>query len=134
MICRGEEVEMRVGIHSGKVMCGFVGNTRYKYDVLSADVFKANDMESCGRLRDQSVFNQSTTTTDEVEITIIYDEEDYNYYCDLLKLYIILKNCSIGVITFFFIIKSFFISTSSVLPHTTPNFNIYNETIVVVFQ
>ena len=103
VICRGEEVEMRVGIHSGKVMCGFVGNTRYKYDVLSADVFKANDMESCGRLRDQSVFNQSTATTDEVEITIIYDEEDYNYYCDLLKLYIILKNRSIGVITFFFI-------------------------------
>ncbi|XP_075261405.1 adenylate cyclase type 9-like isoform X2 [Convolutriloba macropyga] len=39
---------MRVGIHSGKVICGFVGHTRYKYDVLSADVFKANDMESCG--------------------------------------------------------------------------------------
>ena len=47
-VFRGESVEMRVGIHSGKVICGFVGHTRYKYDVLSADVFKANDMESCG--------------------------------------------------------------------------------------
>ncbi|CAG0884522.1 unnamed protein product [Cyprideis torosa] len=44
-----EEVNMRVGIHTGKVMFGIVGTTRFKFDVFSNDVTFANKMESSGQ-------------------------------------------------------------------------------------
>lgn len=45
---RGEDVNMRVGVHTGTVLCGIVGTRRFKFDVWSNDVTFANKLESTG--------------------------------------------------------------------------------------
>ena len=42
------EVDMRVGVHTGTVLCGIVGTLRFKFDVWSNDVILANRMETAG--------------------------------------------------------------------------------------
>ena len=45
----GVDINMRIGVHSGKIISGILGANKWQYDVWSRDVVIANKMEQTGK-------------------------------------------------------------------------------------
>lgn len=45
----GVDINMRIGVHSGKIISGILGANKWQYDVWSKDVVIANKMEQTGQ-------------------------------------------------------------------------------------
>lgn len=60
----GVDVNMRIGVHSGKIISGILGTNKWQYDVWSRDVIIANKMEQTGEAGKVHVTQQTLDLLD----------------------------------------------------------------------
>ncbi|KAJ8668089.1 hypothetical protein QAD02_009752 [Eretmocerus hayati] len=60
----GVDVNMRIGVHSGKIISGILGINKWQYDVWSRDVIIANKMEQTGEAGKVHVTQQTLDLLD----------------------------------------------------------------------
>lgn len=57
-----KELDMRIGIHTGRIVAGIIGTKIVRYDIFGSDVLIANKMESNG-LPGEVVVSEDTKKT-----------------------------------------------------------------------
>ncbi|XP_052829470.1 adenylate cyclase type 9 isoform X2 [Octopus bimaculoides] len=83
-----EQVNMRVGVHTGTVLCGIVGSKQFKFDVWSNDVTLANIMEATGKPGRVHISKTSYEyLEDEYEVEEGEDCEDNRTVASLIEQY-----------------------------------------------
>jgi adenylate cyclase 9 len=83
-----QSVKMRVGVHTGSVLCGLVGTRRFKFDVWSHDVTLANMMESEGEADKVHVSDDTKKfISDLYEMTPGRDVNDIRKHKELIEQY-----------------------------------------------
>jgi len=45
---RSRKIELRIGVHSGEILAGIIGHTKWQFDIWSKDVNIATRLETCG--------------------------------------------------------------------------------------
>lgn len=43
------DINMRIGVHTGRIIGGIIGITKWQFDIWSKDVYIANRMETAGQ-------------------------------------------------------------------------------------
>ena len=87
-----EAVNMRVGVHTGTVLCGIVGTRRFKFDVWSHDVTLANTMESDGKPGTVHISNSTYKfLEDEYEVEPGDDVEGTLFQLPFYKIFVLYR-------------------------------------------
>lgn len=84
---QSEGINMRVGVHTGTILCGIVGTRRFKFDVWSNDVTLANRMESTGK---PGMVHVSEVTLKFIKDVYLYEEGEPVFGKNTFILFIVL--------------------------------------------